>query len=92
MYGFHRSLHSSTDLDLTLCGHGQSRHPYPLFDDRDGQMKAAIRCARERLEATGQALSDVSPYIARHTVSTQPVINGVHRTSKTRSLAMPLTT
>lgn len=52
--------------------------PYPLFDDRGGQMKGAIRCARERLEVAGEAIMNVSPYTARHTVSTQLVMNGIH--------------
>ena len=41
-------------------------------------MKGAIRCARERLVKDGIQIEDVSPYTARHTVSTQLVINGVH--------------
>ncbi|WFS02746.1 tyrosine-type recombinase/integrase [Rhizobium tumorigenes] len=60
--------------------------PYPLFDDHGGQMKSAIRCARDRLEATGQTIVDVSPYTARHTVSTQLVINGVHQHIKDQIL------
>lgn len=46
--------------------------------ERELQMKGAIRCARERLEAAGEPIANVSPYTARHTVSTQLVINGVH--------------
>jgi integrase len=47
--------------------------PYPVRDDISGQMKTAIRGARKRSGVDG-----ISPYTARHTVSTQLVINGVH--------------
>ena len=47
--------------------------PYPLTEDVGGQLKSAINGARRRSDVT-----DVSPYTARHTVSTQLVINGVH--------------
>jgi integrase/recombinase XerD len=47
--------------------------PYPVRDDISGQMKTAIRGARKRSGVLG-----ISPYTARHTVSTQLVINGVH--------------
>ena len=51
--------------------------PYPLTEDADdhvsGQLKTAILGARRR-----SGINDVSPYTARHTVSTQLVINGVH--------------
>jgi integrase len=47
--------------------------PYPVREAISGQMKTAIKHARER---TG--IRDVSAYTARHTVSTQLVINGVH--------------
>lgn len=46
---------------------------YPLTEDGGGQLKTAINGARER---TG--IKDISPYTARHTVSTQLVVNGVH--------------
>lgn len=48
-------------------------HPYPMTEDGGGQLKTAVRGARKR-----SGLKDVSPYTARHTVSTQLVINGVH--------------
>jgi integrase len=47
--------------------------PYPVRDDISGQMKTAIRGARNR-----SGINGISPYTARHTVSTQLVINGVH--------------
>jgi integrase/recombinase XerD len=47
--------------------------PYPLTEDVGGQLKTAINGARRR-----SGVTDVSPYTARHTVSTQLVINGVH--------------
>jgi integrase/recombinase XerD len=47
--------------------------PYPLTEDVGGQLKTAINGARRR-----SGIADVSPYTARHTVSTQLVINGVH--------------
>jgi integrase/recombinase XerD len=47
--------------------------PYPVRDDISGQMKTAIRGARKR-----SGIGGISPYTARHTVSTQLVINGVH--------------
>jgi integrase/recombinase XerD len=47
--------------------------PYPVADFVGGQMKTAIKGARLR-----SGIGDVSPYTARHTVSTQLVINGVH--------------
>jgi integrase/recombinase XerD len=47
--------------------------PYPLTEDVGGQLKTAINGARRR-----SGVTDVSPYTARHSVSTQLVINGVH--------------
>lgn len=47
--------------------------PYPIVENAGGQIKTAINGARKR---TG--IRDVSPYTARHTVSTQLVVNGVH--------------
>jgi integrase/recombinase XerD len=46
---------------------------YPILEDGGGQMKTAINGARRR---TG--ITDIAPYTARHTVSTQLVVNGVH--------------
>lgn len=48
-------------------------HPYPLAEDGGGQLKTAINGARRR-----SGIAGVSPYTARHTVSTQLVVNGVH--------------
>lgn len=47
--------------------------PYPLKEDGGGQLKTAIYGARKR-----SGIADISPYTARHTVSTQLVVNGVH--------------
>ena len=47
--------------------------PYPILDNAGGQLKTAINGARRR---TG--IRDISPYTARHSVSTQLVVNGVH--------------
>jgi integrase/recombinase XerD len=55
--------------------------PYRITDNEEGingQLKGAINGARRRLASTGTAINDVSPYTARHTVSTQLVINQVH--------------
>jgi len=52
--------------------------PYLVREGRGGQMKGAVRGVRERLAAEGNSINDISPYTARHTVSTQLVINGVH--------------
>jgi integrase len=61
---------------LFLTRHGE---PYPITDDEHhGQMKGAISGARGRLESAGTIINDVSPYTARHTVSTQLVMAGVH--------------
>lgn len=47
--------------------------PYRAGDDYGGQLKTAISTAR-RLSS----IDDISVYTARHTVSTQLVINGIH--------------
>jgi integrase/recombinase XerD len=47
--------------------------PYELKEDGGGQMKTAILGARKR-----SGIKDIAPYTARHTVSTQLVLNGVH--------------
>lgn len=47
--------------------------PYPLTEDGGGQLKSAISGARRR-----SGIMDVSPYTARHTVSTELVIQHVH--------------
>lgn len=60
--------------------------PYQLFKDRGGQLKNAILGARKRLAHTKTPINDVSPYTARHTVSTQLVINGVHHHIKDQIL------
>ena len=58
-----------------------NRHgnPYPITtDEKNGQLKNAIKGARGRLAAKGTPINDVSTYTGRHTVSTQLVIAGVH--------------
>jgi integrase/recombinase XerD len=47
--------------------------PYPVSQFIGGQMKTAIAGTRKR-----SGITNVSPYTARHTVSTQLVMNGVH--------------
>lgn len=62
---------------LFLTRHGE---PYPITDDEHhGQLNGAIDGARGRLKRVhGIEINDVSPYTARHTVSTQLVMAGVH--------------
>lgn len=65
--------------------------PYPLTEDGGGQLKTAIKGAHMRLARLAHPDKDpkklvvkdsplygISPYTARHTVSTQLVVNGVH--------------
>lgn len=52
--------------------------PYPAVEDGGGGLKSAINGARRRLEAEGTPIRDVSPYTARHSVSTGLVVAGVH--------------
>ncbi|WP_157790294.1 site-specific integrase, partial [Bradyrhizobium japonicum] len=47
--------------------------PFTVYDDNGGQMKKAIAAGRLRTH-----VFDVAPYTARHSVSTQLVVNGVH--------------
>lgn len=47
--------------------------PYGIVQDGGGGLKTAINGARRR-----SGIKDVSPYTARHTVSTQLVVAGVH--------------
>jgi integrase len=61
-------------------------HPYPLTDDGGGQCKRAIGTARKRTR-----LTDVSLYTARHTVSTQLVVNGIHPHVKDQVLGHAVT-
>lgn len=53
-------------------------HPYTIFEAGGGQLKGSIDGARQRLSQANAPIRDISPYTARHTVSTQLVINGVH--------------
>jgi integrase/recombinase XerD len=55
--------------------------PYPVREGISGQMKTAISGARKRSGITG-----ISPYTARHTVSTQLVVNGIHSHTKDQIL------
>ncbi|MDX0007775.1 tyrosine-type recombinase/integrase [Sinorhizobium meliloti] len=55
--------------------------PYRITEKAEGingQLKGAITGARQRLATNSVDASDISPYTARHTVSTQLVINGIH--------------
>lgn len=52
--------------------------PYPVSDEFGGQIDSAIKGARARLKKDGIIINDISPYTARHTVSTQLVVNGIH--------------
>jgi integrase/recombinase XerD len=61
-------------------------HPYPLKEDGGGQIKGAIAGARGRTKIMG-----ISPYTARHTVSTQLVIEGVHPHIKDQILGHAVT-
>lgn len=56
-------------------------NPYPMTEDGGGQLKTAIIGARRRTK-----IADISPYTARHTVSTQLVVNGVHEHIKDQIL------
>ncbi|RUM98978.1 site-specific integrase [Pseudaminobacter arsenicus] len=47
--------------------------PYGIVQDGGGGLKTAIKGARKR-----SGIRDISPYTARHTVSTQLVVAGVH--------------
>jgi integrase len=55
--------------------------PFTVYDDNGGQMKKAIAAARLRTH-----VFDVAPYTARHTVSTQLVVEGVHPHKKDQIL------
>ncbi|MFL9503462.1 tyrosine-type recombinase/integrase [Rhodopseudomonas palustris] len=55
--------------------------PFTVYDDNGGQMKRAIAAARLRTQ-----IFDVAPYTARHTVSTQLVIENVHPYKKDQIL------
>lgn len=55
--------------------------PYPVREEISGQMKTAIRNARRR-----SGINGISPYTARHSVSTQLVVNGVHAHMKDQIL------
>ncbi|TIL38572.1 tyrosine-type recombinase/integrase [Mesorhizobium sp.] len=52
--------------------------PYKEVQSGGGGLKSAIVLNRGRLERMGTPIDDISPYTARHTVSTQLVVNGVH--------------
>ncbi|BAM87637.1 putative prophage integrase [Bradyrhizobium oligotrophicum S58] len=55
--------------------------PFTVYDDNGGQMKKGIAAARLRTH-----VFDVAPYTARHTVSTQLVVEGVHPHKKDQIL------
>lgn len=60
--------------------------PYPMTEDGGGQMKSAIISAARR-----SGIADVSPYTARHTVSTQLVVNDIHPYVKDQILGHAVT-
>ncbi|KRE15650.1 hypothetical protein ASE66_12455 [Bosea sp. Root483D1] len=55
--------------------------PYAVLENAGGQLKMPLKAARTR-----SGILDVSPYTARHTVSTQLVVNGVHQYVKDQIL------
>ena len=61
------------DQVLRLSVPNAARHAYEPEDGGGGQMKTAINSARRR-----SSIKDIAPYIGRHTVSGQLVMNGVH--------------
>lgn len=72
---------------INRFNHAQGRiEPYPEFEDAGGQMAAAIRAARR---TTG--ITDISPYTARHSVSTYLVAAGVHTHIKAQILGHAVT-
>ncbi len=60
---------------------GRNIEPYPVMKDAGGQMSGAVDFARRR---TG--ITDISPYTARHSVSTYLVAAGVHQFVKDQIL------
>jgi integrase len=52
--------------------------PYTIAENHGGQLSNTVVATRKRLLEKGEVITDVSPYTARHSVSTQLVINGVH--------------
>lgn len=64
---------------------------YTIMAQSGGQLSNGIAGARRRLAAKGVDIDDVSPYTARHSVSTQLVINGVHPHIKDQILGHAVT-
>lgn len=64
---------------------------YPLTEDGGGQIGSAIDGARRRLKRAGRPMTDISPYTARHSVSTQLVLNGIHSHIKDEILGHAVT-
>lgn len=60
--------------------------PYAIQEESGGQMKSVIAGAARR-----SGIGDISPYTARHTVSTQLVIAGVHQHTKDQILGHAVT-
>ena len=52
--------------------------PYTISAEGGGQLSNGVVAARRRLAGKGIHIADISPYTARHTVSTQLVVAGVH--------------
>lgn len=64
---------------------------YTIMAESGGQLSNGIVGARKRLAAKGVNIDDVSPYTARHSVSTQLVINGIHPHIKDQILGHAVT-
>jgi integrase/recombinase XerD len=64
---------------------------YTIMTGSGGQLSNGIVGARKRLAAKGVDIDEVSPYTARHSVSTQLVINGIHPHIKDQILGHAVT-
>ena len=78
MHEFLAPLFASLTLQSGVLFRTPRGLAYEPKDEGGGQLKTAINGARRRVASLGAPINDVSPYTARHTVSTQLVINGVH--------------
>lgn len=80
-----------------LCARGgvlfrtHDNQPYPLTEDGGGQISSGVEGARRRLKRIGKPITDISPYTARHSVSTQLVVNGIHPHIKDQILGHAVT-
>lgn len=60
--------------------------PHQIASEYGGQLSNSIVTTRRQFAAKGKIISDVSLYTARHSVSTQLVVNGVHPHIKDQTL------